>query len=164
MLDLILGLERTDGHSLGYYKTFKPNMQSELARFAQKGRALLVSGAFVGSDMTEQREQLFLKNVLKCRFAGVSSQYNGETINGMGTSFDIYRLLNEKHYAAVSTDILQPVAPAYTALKYADGEDACVAYKGKDYRSITIGFPFECIKEPQKRAAIMKGLLNYLLK
>jgi hypothetical protein len=56
------------------------------------------------------------------------------------------------------------VKPAYTAMEYADGYGAAVAYQGKDYRAFVMGFPFECIKDAQKRSSIMQGLLNYLTK
>jgi hypothetical protein len=85
-------------------------------------------------------------------------------LNGMGTTIPYWRQLNEEHYAATSSDILQPVKPAYTALQYADGYGAGVAYQGSDYRSFVMGIPFECIKGEQKRAAIMNGILNFLLK
>jgi hypothetical protein len=49
-------------------------------------------------------------------------------------------------------------------MQYADGQDAAVAYKGKDYRSFVMGFPFECIKDEQKQRSIMRGILNFLLK
>jgi len=59
--------------------------------------------------------------------------------------------------------VLQPVAPAFPAMTYADGYPACVAYDGTDYKAMTLGFPFECIKEEHKREVIMKGILRFLL-
>lgn len=160
--DLILGLERNDGHSLVSYKTFSPSMRYHLERFASDGRALLVSGAYIASDMQAPDEQAFLAKVLKCRLGG-TNQSDGDQISGMGTEFQFYRHLNEEHYAATHTDILLPEAPAFPALTYPDGQSACVAYAGSDYRSFVMGFPFECIKSDQQQAAIMKGIINYLL-
>ena len=162
MVDLLLGLERNDGHSVVSYKTFAPVMQQALQNFTVHGGALLVSGAYVGSDMTTDEEQQFIASLLKCRYGGRSTAETGQ-IKGMGTTFDYWNTLNEDHYAATSADILQPVQPAFTALQYADGQDAAIAYKGK-YRAFTMGFPFECITNAQKRGAIMRGILNYLLK
>ena len=48
-------------------------------------------------------------------------------------------------------------------MKYGDNQSACVAYDGSDYRSFTMGFPFECIREEQRRESIMRGILNFLL-
>ena len=82
----------------------------------------------------------------------------------MGTTLEYWGALNEEHYAATSTDILQPVKPAYTVMQYADGNNAAIAYKGSDYRIFVMGFPFECIRNKQKQGSIMRGILNYLLK
>ena len=162
-IDLILGLERNDGHSLSYYKTFNSSMQHTLQQFTKSGGALLVSGAYIGSDMQNQDEQRFLANILKCQYGG-RSLAEANVVSGLGTDFQYWKELNEEHYAATSADILHPVKPAYTAMQYADGYGAAVAYQGKDYRAFVMGFPFECIKDAQKRSSIMQGLLNYLTK
>ena len=47
-------------------------------------------------------------------------------------------------------------------MAYDGGASACVAYQGKDYRTFTMGFPFECITSYRKRATIMKGIVNFL--
>lgn len=163
LVDFLLGLERDDKHSLVEYKTFTPAMQQQLANFTKRGGALLVSGAYVGSDMTGSIDRQFLSSTLKCNYAGRSAAPSG-SIKGMGTAFEYWWQLNEEHYAATSADVLQPVSPAFTALQYADGSDAAIAYKGTDYRSFCMGFPFECITDKPKRNAIMHGILNYLLK
>jgi hypothetical protein len=49
-------------------------------------------------------------------------------------------------------------------MQYNDGQDAAVAYSGNDYRSFTMGFPFECIMDEKTRGAIMRGILQYLMK
>lgn len=162
MLDLILGLERSDGHSLVFYKGINTSMQYVLKAFTSLGGALMVSGAYLGSDMLTDQEQQFLATTLKCRYGG-RSQTQESTIRGLGTSMQFWNQLNEQHYAAVSTDILHPVNPAFTAMQYADGYGAAVAYKGSDYRVFAMGFPFECIQERQKQTAIMRGILSFLL-
>ena len=138
-------------------------MQHALKTHVAKGGSLLVSGAYIGSDMTNESEKQFLTNILKCQYGG-KSLANTDQIIGLGISFPYWKELNEEHYAATSADILHPVRPAYTAMQYADGYGAAVAYKGSDYRAFVMGFPFECIKDGQKRSSIMQGLLNYLLK
>ena len=162
-IDLILGLEKNDGRSLAPYKSFSPALQQKLRHYTNLHGALLVSGAYIGSDMTEINEQQFLSQVLKLHFAGDNGINPDSKVYGMGTSFDIYRTPNETHYAVQSPDILQPILPAYCALQYANGQSACVAYQGKDYKSFTMGFPFECITDHQTRGWIMKGILNFLL-
>ena len=163
LVDLILGLERNDGYSLSFYKTFTAPLRKALQDHTRKGGALLVSGAYIGTDIMGTEEEQFVSNTLKCSYGG---QYRGteSAVDGMGTHIDYYNTLNEEHYAATSADILSPLSSAYAVMRYADGHDAAVAYKGSDYRCFTIGFPFECIKSRQQQGSIMRGILNYLLK
>ena len=164
VVDLILGLERNDGYSLLQYKSFTPEMQSWLVNYIRRGGRLLVSGSYIGSDMTTDAERLFLSNVLKCSYAGKDND-TGEGIRGMGTTFDFHRQPNELHYAAPHPDILQAAGDnAMATMAYADGYAAAVAYSGNDYRTFTMGFPFECIKSDDMRTSIMRGILNYLIK
>ncbi len=162
LIDLILGLECNDGHSLKAYKTFTPAMQKALNEYVKQGGRLFVSGAFVGTDMQSEEERNFLNNVLKCSHAGIY-RLRENTIKGMGTSMAFYNAMNEKHYATVSADILEPTDKSFAMLLYANGNSAGVAYQGKDYRSIVLGFPFECITNTQKQKDIMGGILKFLL-
>jgi hypothetical protein len=160
-VDLILGLERNDGHSLKDYKTFTPAMQQALQRYTNHGGALLVSGSYVGTDMASSEDRRFLQTTLKSSWGG-RSQSPTNQVKGLGTEMEYWKALNEEHYAATSADILQPVKPAYTVMQYADGYGAATAYRGS-YRLFVMGFPFECILGDHKQANIMRGILNYLL-
>ena len=137
-------------------------MQDRLTKYAHSGGAILVSGAFVGSDMRHGNDSIFLHNILKLRAAGATRVKSDSIVNGLGTEAAFHHTLNESHYAATSADILLPIAPAFSAMAYATGNSACVAYNGNDYRTFTMGFPFECITSYRKRAAIMKGIVNFL--
>ena len=162
VVDLLLGLERNDGHSLVPYKSFTPAIQSQLRGYVSTGGNLLVSGAYVGTDMQQPDEQSFLSQVLKVRLDGVNRDASG-AISGLGTTFDFHRLLNEQHYAATQSDLLMPACEgAFPAMVYANQTSAAVAYAGADYHAFTMGFPFECITDAQKRASIMRGIMNFL--
>ncbi len=163
-VDLILGLEKDDGHSLNYYKTFSSEMQKRITEYLNKKGNLIVSGAYIGSDMREEKEKEFLNNILHVTPNGSRRLLGYNEIKGMNTSFDIYSRLNEEHYAATSIDLLSPVNPAFCALTDYKGSSVCVAYDGKDCRTFTMGFPFECITSEKKRETIMKAILNFVLK
>ena len=164
MMDLILGLEKNDGWSLRQYQAFPPMLRQHLQLFTKRGGALLVSGSYIGSAMAALAERRYLEDILKVSYEGINcDSLQRDSIQGLGTTFDFYRHLNETHYAATHPEILQPVAPAFTAMAYADSYSACVAYDGKDYKAMTIGFPFECIKDEQKRLSLMRGILRFLL-
>lgn len=162
-VDLVLGLEKNDGHSLVHYKTFSPSMQRLIEDYAKKGGRILVSGANIGNDMTGDKERSWLADVLKVSFGGVNKQDDTDFLNGLSLQFDLYRTPNDKHYAAQQTDVLSPVPSSYCAMQYADGTSAAVAYDGKDYRSFVAGFPLECVKQPSLFRQIMNGVLTFLL-
>ena len=162
IVDMLLGLEKDDGNTIRPYKTFSRRMQERLARYAHSGGALLVSGAYVGSDMRQGDDAAFLSDILKLKAAGATRIEADSTVTGLGMEIDFYRKINEEHYAATATDILQPTDTAFSAMVYASGNGAAVAYNGHDRRAFTMGFPFECISSYRKRAAIMKGIVDFL--
>ena len=164
-VDLLLGLEKNDSHAFAYYKTFTPALQRVLKDYRDSGGSLFVSGAYIGSDMSEAGDSLFLGDILKIRHGGVERATTHIcSVQGMGTTLDYYAAPNEQHYAAQQTDVLLPVGTAYSALAYADGRSAAVAYDGAGGRLFVMGFPFECITDRQKRSAVMRGIMNFLLK
>lgn len=160
-IDIILGLEKDDGYSLNYYKTFSSSLQKQLTDY--KGN-IIVSGAYIGTDMKSNKEQKFLNDVLHVTYNGTIDMRTDNKIEGMNTSFDIYSDINDIHYASPYADILSPVSPAFCALTDIKGNSLCVAYDEKGRRTFTMGFPFECIKSEKKRVAIMTGILNFIFK
>ena len=163
-VDLILGLEKFTPSALRFYKTFTPKMQKILRAYTQKHGRLMVSGAYLGSDQTNTNGERFLAEVLKVKFSGTNRLDTLPYIKGMEQEFEIYQALNDKHYAAIAPDILEPLTPAYCALRYQNEQSAGVAYDGSDYKCFTMAFPFECIRSPKVRNDIMRGILTYLLK
>lgn len=162
-VDLLLGLQCDDGHSLLTYKAFPDNLRSSISQYAVQGGRILTSGAYIGRDMKSDDDIFFLSEVLKCQHFGTYRD-SIETIKGLGTTFDFYHQLNEQHYAATSCDVLMPASEgAFCAMLYGNGTSAATAYRGPGYRTFTMGFPLECIKEDSKRTAIMRGVLNFLL-
>ena len=197
-VDLINGLERYDGYTHQFYKSFTPTLQDRIKDFAQQGGRLLVSGSYTGSDMQAEAEQDFLGKVLKVKYEPTGTKHIVETIDpqdstvsqrdsiattassvqGMGLLFQYQNVLSAKHYAATHPEILNPAAQAdttatesaepsaivqpFTAMQYTTGTSAAVAYKGKDYRTFVMGFPFECIIDEKTRNGVMAGILKFL--
>jgi len=169
IMDYILGLEKTDNSSNPsrniYYKTFSSPMQRVLTAYCLSGGNLLVSGAYVGSDMsTSQGDREFTRNLLKYGY-GNSLQTTGNDIRvqGLGRTFSIPRLPNEQAYPVTAPDCILPVPPAFPVMTYSTGNvSAATAYQGKDYRTFVMGFPFESIEEEADRNAIMASILQFL--
>lgn len=162
-VDWVAGLERNDGYSLGNYKTFTAKAQQALRRYVGGGGGLLVSGSYIGRDMQADGAGGFLTSVLKCGWGGTNTCAS-DTLTGMGTSATFHRALNEEHYAATSPDNLVPAATAFASMRYADGNDAAVAYQGSDYHALTVGFPLECIREKARRDALIRGMVSFVVK
>lgn len=162
-VDLILGLQQNDGHSLVSYKSFPPTLQQSLSAYTRRGGAVLVSGAYLSSDMQQPSEQTFLSTVFKLNGGGQNSTQSDASITGLGLTFDIFRTPNPQHYAAMRTDIVMPTDNAFSAMAYPSGESAAVAYEGTDYRSFAVGFPLECIKDRTLRRQILQGIAQFLL-
>ena len=160
LLDLILGNQRNDGYSLKRAPSISPIMRSELRYF---GGALLVSGSYVGSDNQAPADSTFLAEALYtdyvCKYKDQSD--SAQVVTGMGVDFDVYRALNEDHYASTSSDVLQPLGNAFPAMLYADGSTAAIACKER--RSFVMGFPLECIRTEEQRGLCMRSVLKFLV-
>ncbi len=163
LIDLAFGLQKDDGQLGLHFKTFSPEIKKLLEDYTKKGGALLVSGAYLGSDMQSSDDQKFMQNILKLHFRQVAKSSISETIRGLGATYDFYHSLNDKHYAATHPEVLSPESGAICTMQYSNGSSAAVGYKGK-YACFTMGFPFECIKEQTMKNKIMQGILTYLLK
>lgn len=165
LVDIAFGLQRNDGHSLVVYKTFSETLQSKLRSYAKLGGRILVSGACVGSDMTQPHERSFMSDVLKTTFTGTDTNAGNNMVDGLGLSFDIIRQINDRHFAATSVDRIAACdGRSFAAMRYQDGSTAGVAYDGTDYKSFVMGYPYECINNVRTRQQVMKGLLGFLLK
>ena len=164
IVDYILGLQKYAPHQLKFYKTFTPGMQQKLARYTQGHGNLLVSGAYLGSDMVGTSDQQWLAQTLKVQSGGTVKADTLDAVSGLSLNIHTYNTVNAKHYAATHQDILQPTNPsAFCAMQYSNGMSAAVAYHGTDYNAFSIGFPLECITDKSTLSAVMRGILTYLL-
>ena len=162
-IDLINGLERYDGYTPEYYKSFSPSLMNRLQNYAVQGGRLFVSGSYLGSDMQTTEEKAFLANTLKVAYAPNDSIAPTADVEGLGLKFNYYNTLNETHYAATHPEILQPATDhAICAMQYESGASAAVAFKSGNGSTFTMGFPFECIKDERLRSQLMAGILKYL--
>ncbi len=162
IVDYILGLEKEDAAAHAYYKTFSSPMQRIITSYCQSGGNLLVSGAYVGSDMSNtQGNREFTEMILKYGYQGSLTDKTSGRISGLGRNVTIPRLPNEQAYAVTAPDCIVPLAPAFPVFTYLPGnQSAGIAYKG-DYRTFVLGFPFESIESEADRAQIMASILGF---
>lgn len=164
VVDIMFGLQKDDGYSLVHYKTFSQSLRKALESYVRGNGRVFVSGAYVASDMQLDAERSFMSNLFKVGFGGQNTDIATNLVNGLGISFDIIRRPNDRHYAAQSVDVVSPLAPAFCAMRYADGTDAAVAYDGIDHKAFVMGFPVECINNVRSRQQVMKAVMTFLAK
>lgn len=164
VIDLILGLQKDDGYSTVRYETLTPSLCNILREYTRMKGNLLVSGAYIARDQHTREKQDFIINTLKIEAYAPVTMDSLARISGMGLNFDIYSHLNETHYATTHADCLIPTQEAYSTLLFSPQNwSAAIAYPGTNYRSITMGFPFECITDDKVRSQIMGAFLKFLL-
>ena len=163
-IDIILGLERYSPQALKFYKAFPSTLKNRLSAYAQSGGRIMVSGAYVGADMTTGDDADWLARTLKTSYATSLRTDTISGINGLGMNFDFHRRHNATHYAATHTDVLQPGPMAMCTMQYSNGYSAATAYNGNDYKTFVMGFPFECIIDSKARNLLMQGIMDYILK
>lgn len=162
VVDYIAGLEKDAPYNLRPYKTFDADIMQKMRAHTRRGGHILVSGAYIASDMQDSVEQQFTADVLKYEADSVerSKDY---MISGLKLSIPIQREFSSEQYAVQVSDGIAPADDrAFPAFAYASGRSAGIAYKGKDYRVIAMGFPFESINDQTVRNKAMSAILRFL--
>lgn len=173
LVDIVFGNERNDGHSLLPYKTFTPALRSFVERYSNHGGRLLVSGSYVASDMQQEDEKQWLIDNLHIAYGGTDrdslvfrTDSISDTITCGDMPFPVFRHVNDTHYASVSSDVItfpntMDALTHQPFMTYASGQSAAINYADAKNRIVTMGFPFECVKEPDNRNALMKRILSF---
>ena len=115
--------------------------------------------------MRSLEEQQFLQNTFAVRVPGRVANDTLEGVWGMNAPMALYNQPNAQHYFVQHTDVVEPTQPsAFSAFSYGQGGySAAVANNSGKYRSLALGFPFECIKDDTLRRHVMKGVFKFLL-
>lgn len=163
MMDYITGLEKDVPYQLKPYKSFPPAIRQILTNYLRSGGRLMVSGAYIASDMQSPEERKFTRELLKYEYAGNAAADSTGTVRGLNLEIPIFRQPNDRHYAAQNPDAILPADPdAFSAFLYGGGQGAGIAYPGKDYRVLAMAFPFECISRPELQAEAMDAIIRFL--
>ena len=175
MVDLILGEERETGWPRAsmdsvrgrQFKAFPRALQIALRSYAKSGGNLFVSGAYVGSDLSDSIDMAFAKEVLHYRLSTGFASQTGCVLPTRGGSFPDTLAISfateptESLYGVEAPDGLTPTDGGVTALRYGDSmTGAGLAWKGSS-RVFVLGFPFETVTEGGQRAALMHEILGF---
>lgn len=164
LINLIFGAQKQDGYSIGRYKTFTSELITSISDFASRGGNLLLSGAFVGSDMQTPEERIFTSNVFKYNYEQSLPLDSITSIDGMNTSVQVYHKPNETHYWVRTADVLRGTEGSFCTMLYKSTDLPCaIAYQGSDRKALSFGFPLECITDEKIRRDIINASVYFLL-
>ena len=179
-VDLILGKECQTKMGRGgitplQYKTFSQPMQEAITAYCNQGGNIIVSGAFVGTDLWDNRlatpeeaDKKFATDVLKYKWRVGQAALKGK-VKSVDSPFPMltgnytyHNELNEESYVVEAPDAIEPASKdAYTVMRYSENNlSAGVAYQG-DYKTYIMGFPFETIRTEAERETLMKAILTF---
>lgn len=179
-VDLILGKECQTKMGRGgvkplEFKTFGKEMQEAIAAYCQAGGNIFVSGAYVGSDLWDNRlakadeaDQKFATDVLKYKWRVGQAAKMGK-VKAVASPYSViagqytyHNELNPESYVVEAPDAIEPASEgASTVLRYSENNlSAGVAYKGA-YKTVVLGFPFESLRTSSEKEQLMQAILTF---
>ena len=175
MVDFIMGKQAQTkvGRGAGpvKYEVFPVLLREKIAGYANDGGNMLISGAFVASDLWDSYDvtdegKAFATDVLKYRWMThyaskdniVRSVANPYGFNG---EFTFNNTLNDKIYVVEAPDAMVPAdKDAYTIFRYRNTISAGVAYKG-DYKVVVLGVPVETFSSQEQIEEFMAQVTGF---
>jgi len=194
MTDLILGKQKEimpgNGGMGTKYKAFPVQLQRRIESYCSQGGSLLVSGAYIATDLMDNRFSDPNIKMADRRFAtsilGYDWQLGKGSVDGRVSTvpsrfrpfgaqdhFEFEVHPTPDSYAVESPDAIRPAdAGAATIMRYEEnGLSAAVALEKvfengssvSSYRVVSMGFPFETVKGEAARNRLMERLMDFLL-
>lgn len=177
MVDLIQGEEKaTDGPKPLVelkYRAFPGALKSELRRYVEEGGNLLVSGAYVGTDLYENRidstDINFAQEVLHIKHRTNYASRIGNIVSANDTIFMVPNGLEfntefvPEIYRVEAPDAIEPAdTNSVVLMRYGHNtKSAAVGYRDEISGVVVMGFPFETVIDRKQRAELMQSVLNY---
>ncbi len=179
-LDVILGKQKEiptgRGAKPSRFKAFTPGMMNAITNFTRNGGSVLMTGAYVGSDIWDKEnpkgnEKNFAQNVMGYTWVDGRATLTGEAYSvptvlkmsdGMG-KLTFHNTLNSDFYAVESPDAIKASDnKGATILRYSENNiPAGIASSRNGYKTVVVGFPFETIKNDSERNEFMERVLNF---
>ena len=175
IVDLILGKQKKTtigrGTSGVNYTAFPRELQEVLRNYIDQGGALIVSGAYVASDLFDERsnsvDHAFAEDILKVRPSNSAARPRSGSLSTYGLALGNNALrysnnINSSQYIVEKPDVLEPVNPdGQVVITFSDTGDAAAVHSNVGKGNVTVmSIPFESVKDEDARTNLMKGLLN----
>jgi hypothetical protein len=177
IVDIILGKQRTTtvgrGVAPAKYQCFTADLQSVINDYLKSSGALIISGAYIGTDLYssgESRNVEFAEKSLHFSFIGncatkgsVATTASRSPIRLTGRDYHFCRDYRPDYYTVNSVDGLAATDGATALMHYPDSRlAAAVGYKG-DCATFVMSFPFESITDSKERDLLMQDIVKYLI-
>lgn len=181
-IDLILGKQReikTGRRADTRFKALPDTLQKRLEELAARGGNLLVTGAYVATDLFDnphssgadrERDKRFASKVLgmewrtgKATITGGVREVKSRFQEFRDASIEFNTELGEDCYAVESPDSFSPVSLSSSAImRYTENDYiAATAFDPGTHRAVTIGFPFETIRGADSRNRLMGQIMQF---
>jgi len=183
LMDVIMGKQKEiktgSGKMPNRFKIYTPGMKDALSRFTAGGGSVLLSGAYVGSDLwdnaagsSDKAGQAFVKQVM-----GFEGLHGRASLDGTVIATDnpdhylsspgawtFVSKLNDKTYAVESPDAIRASDDrGFTWMRYGEnGLPAAIASERDGYRTVIMGFPLETVTTVQERTSLMSRIMEFL--
>lgn len=178
-VDWILGKQREWSIARGVkpprFKTFTKKQQEAVTAFCNNGGNIIVSGAFVGTDLWDNRyaakeDREWAQETLKYKWRNNNGAVTGRVkavpspFPSVEGDYSYYNELNSESYVVEHPDAIEPADEnAFTIFRYTENNlSAGVLYQGEKYNSCILGFPIESIKGQENRNRLVKNILDAL--
>lgn len=182
-VDMIMGKQKETptgrGAKPSRYKAFTTGLMNALTTYTRGGGNVLMTGAYVGSDIWDKEKSLgneknFAQNVMGYTWVDGRATLRGEVYSvpsalkmsdGMG-NLHFYDTLNSDFYAVESPDAIKASdSKGATIVRYSENNiPAGIASSRNGYKTVVLGFPFETIKNENERNEFMQRVLNFFEK
>lgn len=175
-VDWILGKQRewivARGAKPPVFKTFSRVNQQLITYFCNSGGNIIVSGAFVGTDLWDNpsadiKDKDWAQNTLKYKwrnnYGGVAGDIKSvpSPFHSINSNFKYFNTLNSKGYVVENPDAIEPANDnAFTIFRYSENNlSAGILFKGDDYNSCVLGFPIESITDQSSINKLIKNIM-----
>jgi hypothetical protein len=177
-VDLLFGEEKTTpspyDQSKRDFSIYTPELLRTLVRMNESAVPVFLSGAYVGTDMVITSDTAVTATVKKTLHffprTGHAVKSGEVAATDIASPAFTGRLSfntgkSDALYAAESPDAIEPAdKQSFTALRYSENNTSAAVMHRGEVRTLVMGFPFETIISQNERDALMKQILDFLMK